>query len=165
MDSDALNSGALSTEVRAALTGRQVHHALQRLLSDVARTQSVELCSRDGRDKALSSAPDAYAAVYVHRSDLSIALEPADARRLHERYGLRLDKKTRATHYVHIAPAQAEDSTLQAVIGDALQTAFERAFHGERWTRGAEDRARPWGDSCDIHNLPKNRLGECDYCA
>jgi hypothetical protein len=155
----------LPGEIEQALTDRRVDAAIIGIIRDVARARSIELTNPNTQDLALAAAHDAYAAMYATRTTLSIALEPSDARRLHDNHGFRLEAANDTTHYIHIAKTDLDDEALRPVVLDTLEAAVDRSFHGPRWNRGLDDQAQPWGDLCPVHSLPKNLRGECDDCA
>jgi hypothetical protein len=150
--------------LKVLMRERGVDERLCAALLDFAKTNSVELCTTETGQLPLSAAADAYAAVYVNRSDLSIALDPRVAERAGQRLGLRVEQRSPATWYVHVRTAVLDDETRLATVMQLLGQAFDRAFKGPRWERGHPDRNRVRGEICATCFLEKPVASPCPNC-
>lgn len=161
-----MTTSDLPDDVRAELDRRGVDSDVVRAIAALTPHHPVSICSADRSGQlALSAAPDAYAAVYVHKHRLSIALEPAQARRLHDRHGWRLEPKTDATHYVHVNTDDLVRPGIAALVDDTLLQAFDRAFRGPRWNRSTSPAPQQQGGlcpTCGIYEL--SVAGTCPSC-
>jgi hypothetical protein len=149
-------------DIAIQLGERNVDAALVRVLQDFAENHTVEICAKGTSVLPLSAARDAYAAVYVGRSNMSVALDPAVAKRISVQNGLRLEPKTNVTSYVHFHADDLADSEGRERAAEALERAFTRAFKGPRWSRGLVEQGQ--GDVCQKCNLQKSINGTCDNC-
>lgn len=139
--------GDAADSLTSLLEAREVAAPIMEILLRFAETNAVEHCTAETKLLPLSASHDAYAAVYVGRNDLSIALDWDESQRVNERTGLRLEDK-RPTSYIHIRSDQLDDPAIEAEARRLLSRAFERAFHGPRWQRGLSDRSRRRGEMC-----------------
>jgi hypothetical protein len=152
--------GAVADELAA----RRVDEALVTLLTDFAEGHTVEMCATGSSSLPLSAARDAYAAVYVARRSISVALDPVVASQLSKAHGLRLESRTNVTSYVHFRSDDLADADGRKLAYDTLGRAFARADKGDRWRRGLSDRAQSEGTVCPKCNLQRSIDGTCDNC-
>src|SRR4051794_17333925 len=108
------------------------------VLQGVAQTHGLHECARGGGGEVgLGAAPDAYAAVYVGRRGMTIALEPEDAAKVGSAHDLSLIAKTPRTHYVRVPQHRLTEVGVGAAVKAALDRAVQRSWQGPRWRRGA----------------------------
>lgn len=153
--------GARSTSLAETLESRNVQPIIVEILLGLSQNRPVEVCNDDTPLLPLSAAHDAYAAVYVGSQHLSIALDPETARRVQDSEDFKLENKTATTSYVHITAEQLADPAIAQSASRLLNTAFDRAEHGPRWTRGLPDRSLSRGELCLNCFQEKSLTGTC----
>src|SRR4051812_38995946 len=110
------------------------------LLDEVDKSHGLHECARGGGGEVgMGAAPDAYAAVYVGKSGMSIALDPPVAKTLATTCELPLLAKTAATNYVRVKVDRLSDQVTRDRVSEALDAALKRSWHGPRWKRGIDD--------------------------
>jgi hypothetical protein len=162
MSAPQLTPAKAFADIATQLGERSVDAALVQLLQEFAENHTVEICAKGTSVLPLSAAKDAYAAVYVGRSNMSVALDPAVAKRISISNGLRLELKTNVTSYVHFRADDLADPEAREQAAEALERAFTRAFKGPRWSRGLTEQGQ--GTVCPKCNLQKSINGTCDNC-
>jgi hypothetical protein len=154
----------MDPRINDELQARGVHPRIVTTLLEIGLDHDLEICSGEGTGLlALAADPEAYAAVYVGKNHLSIAMDPDVALSHGKRTGWRVESKTNATSYLH---AQAED-----IVGDAapfvtelLIAALDRSYQRSRWKRSGPDQTRLQGTVCPQCGLQMSLLGRCDDC-
>jgi hypothetical protein len=155
---------AVDPRVPAELEARRIDPAIVSLLIDIGRGHDLEICSDDGtKQLALAADPEAYAAVFVSRTGLSIAMDPVVARALGEQTGWRVEVKTHTTSYLHAPASDIRDGQV-SLVRQALVDALDRSFHGPRWQRGGADQRHRHGDTCPRCGVQMSLLALCDNC-
>jgi hypothetical protein len=153
----------VGTTLSALLSERGTDSRITDLLVNFAKSRGLERCS-EGDQLAFSAAADAYAAVYVTGSSLSIALDPDEARRARERLGFAVEERNQSTHYVKVSADALSDPTTVSEVRELLGIALDRAFAGPRWDRGLPDRKLRRGELCPTCQQEMSLAGVCDNC-
>lgn len=160
----AVETTELAEDIRAELHRRHTDPELVRVLEALAASTEIAMSSAAAGPLALSSASNAYAAVYVWRHRFSIAVEPELGKRLHARHGAKVEAKTSATHYVQFSSDDLARPGIRDLVLETLTTAFARSFRGSRWTRAVPESQHREGAICDIHFMQKSVTGICPMC-
>ncbi len=97
-------------------------------------------------------------------SDVTLALDPGDARRVRDRHGLIVEERNDSTWHVQVPAPSLEHPATAAAVVELIQTAIDRSFRGPRWTRGLDASPKSRGELCDIHFVERSVSGECPMC-
>lgn len=173
----------LPIEIQTAIAERGVDRELVDLLSSVAGKTPLLIAGSGSGPLALTSAADAGVAAYVRRHSVSIALDPAEAQRLHARHGWRLEAKAnQPSSYIQINSDDLARPGLLDIVSQTLTSAFERSMTGPRGrpeqpSRPARARsaaapaisrrtatAPQRGEMCEIHFMERSVDGTCPMC-
>lgn len=119
----------MTENVDQLIVGLGASGPIEQLARDVASAIPVGLIAVDGY---LSMYPVEVptAGVYFHKGQVSIGLDPADARQCHEAWGGNLQKKTDKTHYVKLSSdlvSSHYDSILEAAVRAIGRRRFDLA--------------------------------------
>lgn len=170
-------------DIRTTISTHGVDRELLDLVDAVAAETPVVVTSSGTGPVTLAAASDAGVAAYVRRHSISIALDAADAQRMHDRYGWRLEQAGQNTGYVQVNTDDLLRPGLQTLVADTLASAFARSMSGPRGrpqapSRPARERsaaapapkkrvvasAPQRGELCDIHFMEKSVDGTCPMC-
>jgi hypothetical protein len=151
-------------QLGALLGEREVDPRLVELLVEFARSNTVDICSDGASGLVLSAASDANGAAYVRKQSLALALDPGGARQAAQQWGFSVSERNPTTHHVSVKNVDLDDPDRRAAIAGLLREAFDRAFQGERWTRGLPDRRLRRGDVCPTCHLEMPASGPCPDC-
>lgn len=123
-------------------------------------------CARGGSGEiGLGAEPDAYAAVYVGRFGLSLALSPEHAAELSTSCALSRVEKNPTTHYVRVPHTRLNEADVAERVREAVGIAVDRSWRGPRWTRGTSDGAPARiAPTCPVHHYELAVTGWCTGC-
>lgn len=173
----------LPADIQSAIAERGVDRELVDLLAAVADRAPLVISGSGSGPLALAAAADAGVAAYVRRHSVSIALDDAEARRLHDRYGWRLESKPKqGSSYIQINSDDLVRPGFLVLVSDTLTSAFERSLSGPRGrpeqpsrparAKSAAAPATPRraatapqrGQMCEIHFMERSVDGTCPMC-
>jgi hypothetical protein len=173
----------LPSDIHNAIADRGVDRELVTLLDSVAGQAPVVIASSGTGPLGLAAAADAGVAAYVRRHSVSIALDAAEAQRLHARHGWRLESKAnQATSYIQINSDDLVRPGLLELVSETLVGAFERSLAGPRGRPAQPSRpvrarstaapatprraatAPQRGEMCEIHFMERSVDGTCPMC-
>src|SRR4051812_22178722 len=98
-------------------------------------------CARGGGGEVgLGAAVDAYAAVYVGKNGMSLALDPTVAQKLATDFNFPCRARNDTTSYVRVAKDRLADAAARSGVRDALEQAGTPSWPGPPWARGIRDR-------------------------
>lgn len=155
------------TDLVGALRGINCHEALIDLIRDLPMsTPRAVLRPTEGNDESYNvlGGPDCEAAMYVDRTRLYIALDPADAHRVAALTGVAVAGKNPTTWRLRVSPADAARAAAVRHLRDAVSLSLTRsrerqAADRSRATSGNLAAPRPVCPACGIE-MP--RSGICD---
>jgi hypothetical protein len=154
------------SEWQQAASGAGAPDEVVALLEQSATGHGLFECARGGSGEiGLGAEPDAYAAVYVGRSGLSLALSPEQAADLASACGLSRLERNPTTHYVRVPAGRLDDRSVVDRVREAIGIAVDRSWRGPRWTRGTTTgplaRIAP---TCPVHHYELAVNGWCTGC-
>jgi len=155
------------TDLVVALRGISCHEALIDLIRDLpVGTPRAVLRPAEGTNESynLLGGPDCEAAMYVDRTRLYIALDPADGHRVAALTGVAVAGKNPTTWRLRVSPADAARAAAVRHLRDAVSLSLTRsrerqAADRSRATSGKLAAPRPVCPACGIE-MP--RSGICD---
>jgi hypothetical protein len=151
---------------REIVEGLNAHPAVISAIEEAAAPHQLFACAKGWSGEiGFAWAPDAYAAFYVGKNGLAVALTPEDARRLTS-VGFPLLKSNDTTHYVRIKNADAEDPSRRALVLTALDAAMVKSTKGPTWKRGpnSDGKSAKIQPTCHLHGYELSVTGECTGC-
>lgn len=139
---------------------------VMQVLSALAQVHDIYVCARGGSGEiGMGAAPDAYAALYVSRRGMTLALEPDVAKDLAGPLGLSLVAKNPTTHYVKCPTERYGEPAFTARVLEAAEVALNRSWRGPRWDRlGASSGAGRLQPTCPVHIYELSATGFCMGC-
>lgn len=142
------------------------HPAVISAIAEAAAPHQLFECAKGGSGEiGFGAAPDAYAAFYVGRSGLALALTPEGAKPL-ILAGFRLLKSNPTTQYVRVKNADAEDRVRRPLVLTALDAAMVKSTRGPTWNRGpgGGGKAAKVQPTCHLHHYELSVSGQCMGC-
>ena len=148
--------------VRELLDERRVDPRLIELLDGAAQSWPVGLCGApELAPLPLSTEDEAYAAVYLGQTVLSLALDREEAVRAVRQHGFGVEERNDTTHYLKVSAAALRDPAVAAAATQLVSTALARAHAGPRWQRGIEAGQTRYGETCPACQEQRALNGSC----